>query len=301
LNRAKTHVRFHQASHPIEATQFPDSSIFVTFNALEGIKDAEIPQNGGTEPLLALDQETEDLPAKLEAYMLEMAPTFYENEMSTFMKPTLQIASELAATKKDALLGRVLELWNVNHVLVDDEMRWHTFSLPSGSHSSERGHEERTPINDETDNESYQLLCAQLRSAAEKRAAAISKHVMNELERRLLQRAQSGWFETFLVALILLNCVERSSWLFHSWDEERWATKWPLDRRPPYYFEQGERFAVLMQMLLRMRGGVPETHLRDDGTVWCEGDREGGEVARGWFEKVQLSSEYLTIQVSDLA
>ena len=68
--------------------------------------------------------------------------------------------------------------------------------------------------------ESYRLIRSQLRSATEKRAGQLSKSVMNELERRLLQRAQSGWFETFLVAVCLLNCVERCSWLFQTWDCE---------------------------------------------------------------------------------
>lgn len=53
----------------------------------------------------------------------------------------------------------------------------------------------------------------------------LSKSVMNDLERRLLQRQQSGWFETFLVALLLLNCVERTCWLFRSWDDENFAQR----------------------------------------------------------------------------
>lgn len=48
---------------------------------------------------------------------------------------------------------------------------------------------------------------------------------MNDLERRLLQRQQSGYFETFLVALILLNCVERTCWLFRTWDNENYAQR----------------------------------------------------------------------------
>lgn len=83
----------------------------------------------------------------------------------------------------------------------------------------------RIPIDEVTDAESYALLCSQLRAAAEKRASQLSKTVMNDLERRLLQRQQSGWFETFLVAIILLNCVERTCWLFRSWDNEDFAQR----------------------------------------------------------------------------
>jgi hypothetical protein len=115
----------------------------------------------------------------------------------------------------------VLELWSVNHVLVDHEMQWKTYE----KQDVKDGGNTRKPINDETDKESYRLLCTQLRSAAEKRAAQISKNVMNELERRLLQRTQSGWFETFLVAILLLNCVERSSWLFQTWNSDQYESK----------------------------------------------------------------------------
>src|SRR5436190_22747203 len=109
----------------------------------------------------------------------------------------------------------------MNHILVDVDMKWTTWENtdldgnPNG----------RKLIDDETDKETYNLLCVQLRSTAEKKAGQIAKSIMNELERRLLQRAQSGWFETFLVAMLLLNCVERSSWLFQTWNAEEYKVK----------------------------------------------------------------------------
>ena len=89
----------------------------------------------------------------------------------------------------------------MNHILVDVDMKWTTWENtdldgnPNG----------RKLIDDETDKETYNLLCMQLRSTAEKKTGQIAKNIMNELERRLLQRAQSGWFETFLVAMLLLS------------------------------------------------------------------------------------------------
>lgn len=93
----------------------------------------------------------------------------------------------------------------------------HTLAQPSD--------DGRVPIDEVTNPECYALLSGQLRAAAEKRAWQLSKSVMNDLERRLLQRQQSGWFETFLVALILLNCVERMCWLFRSWDNEAFSQR----------------------------------------------------------------------------
>jgi hypothetical protein len=59
----------------------------------------------------------------------------------------------------------------------------------------------------------------------EKRASQLSKFVINDLERRLLQRQKCGWFDTFIVAIILLNCVERTCWLFRSWDNENFSQR----------------------------------------------------------------------------
>lgn len=93
----------------------------------------------------------------------------------------------------------------------------HSLSQPSD--------EGRLPIEEVTDPESHALLCSQLRAGMEKRAMQLSKSVINDLERRLLQRQKTGWFETFLVSIILLNCVERTCWLFRSWDNENFVQR----------------------------------------------------------------------------
>lgn len=60
---------------------------------------------------------------------------------------------------------------------------------------------------------------------------------MNELERRLLQRHHNGWFETFLVSVILLNCVERACWLFTSWENEDYIGRVCAKAPDPFYAE----------------------------------------------------------------
>lgn len=127
-------------------------------------------------------------------------------------------------------MERVLELWVATHILADSELHWKTYynptvpptSLHTLGQSTDDG---RMPIDEITNPEAYALLSSQLRAATEKRAAQLSKAVMNDLERRLLQRQRSGWFETFLVAVILLNCVERSCWLFYSWEDENFVQR----------------------------------------------------------------------------
>ncbi|KZF22296.1 hypothetical protein L228DRAFT_211087 [Xylona heveae TC161] len=311
VNAAKGKRKYQPYPGRVEATHFLDSSLFVTFSALES--PAELPQSDATgdapqSQQLLLDWEADELHPKLEQYLKKMAPYFYERETSAFMKPTLNLASELATQKNDTLLPRVLELWTATHVIVDGEISWKTFanpnlppstcptefpsSLPASTTTTNNG---SFPIDENTDAESYSLLCSQLRSGAEKRAVQLSKTAMNDLERRLLQRQQSGWFETFLAAIILLNCVERMSWLFRTWGDDvqtQDQAKWPLDRKPPYYYSQGERFADILHMLLKMRGLPPKTRLRqEDGVIAVV---EGGdEIASRYLETVRLSGKYL--------
>lgn len=131
-----------------------------------------------------------------------------------------------------------MELWLVTHVLVDLELQWKLFvhpllpptSVDTLAIPTEEG---RVPIDRTANADSYNLICSQLRAAVEKRASLLSKNVMNELERRLLQRHHSGWFETFLVSVILLNCVERACWLFTSWENEDFVGR--VSHTPLFY------------------------------------------------------------------
>lgn len=216
----------------------------------------------------------------------------------------------------------------------------------------------RAPVDPTAHSDSYKLIVGQLLMAAEKRAASLGKFVMNDLERRLLQRQQANPFETFLVAVLLLACVERMCWLFKTWEadasaplhatssssssaladavalelhghngnnnnnngddsdarppaepsaaekleallqppadppplqqqQQRNPGKWPLDKPPAHYSQQGERFSDIVHMLLKMRGVPPKTAARpDDG---------GGadEAARAWYDAVGVSAGLL--------
>ena len=154
--------------------------------------------------------------------------------------------------------------------------------------------------------QTYQLIKSQLVAAVEARCSKLSKIVMNELERRLLQRQQVSRFATFLSAVILLSSVERMTGLFRSFDTGEPATEeahlepqqnnngttntthhpsteaawgnmsyritdhpnfWPLDTPPSALWPQGPHFADLLTMLLRMRALPPKTAKNPDGTL----------------------------------
>ncbi|KAL2832144.1 hypothetical protein BDW59DRAFT_181456 [Aspergillus cavernicola] len=310
VSSIRNQVKFEHYAGRIEVSHFEESTVFLTFSGLQGHKATtstldpqlqglgdESQFQGPLQELYLLDSDADDLPGKIEMYIKKTAPYFYEREGSETVRATLLLASELAQLKKDSLLERVLELWVATHILVDAEMHWKTFCNPTLAPASmhtltQPSDDGRMPIDEMTNAESYALLCGQLRSATEKRAAQLSKSVMNDLERRLLQRQQSGWFETFLVSLILLNCVERTCWLFRSWDDENFNQRWPLDKRPPYYASQGDRFSDILHMLLKMRSLPPKaTPLPDSGVLQAvEGSDEN---ALRWFEMIKITPLFL--------
>ena len=193
----------------------------------------------------------------------------------------------------------------------------------------------------------YSLIKMQLQGATEKRAACLARVVMNDLERRLLQRQQANSFETFIVAVILLACVERMCWLFRTWEEEtppapsvqanmgpttnaesaaepshqqhtsdatlaqalqsasESATpnallstgtrnrKWPFDKPPEYYSQQGERFSDILNMLLKMRGVPPKPVARSsDGQLVMWGE-DMDNLVREWYEGIAVTMDGL--------
>lgn len=280
---------------------------------LQGLGDDQF--SAPTQEMYLLDSDNDDIPSKLEVYIKKAGPFLVEREASPIIKSTLLLASELGQAKKDSLLERAVDLWVATHILVDNELSWKTFCNPtlpptSMQSLSQPSDEGRLPIDEVSDPESYALLCSQLRAAMEKRAMQLSKSVINDLERRLVQRVKDGFFEIFLIAIILLNCVERISWLFQSWDNETFAQRvslnfpqdighpvsnilqWPLDKRPPYYFSQSNRFADILHMLLRMRYVPPKTVVRpDNGTL--KGVDGSDENAIRWFDMIQVTPFYL--------
>ncbi|KAI9746198.1 MAG: hypothetical protein M1818_000879 [Claussenomyces sp. TS43310] len=290
VNAVKSRVTFSPSPYPIEASHYPDTTIYATFNALSGqyvppeknidpSLDLDLDFTGPTVTHRILDNDNDDLPMKVEAYMKRMSSVFFDKESSHFMNVTLNTALELSIQNQDVLLTRVLELWSTVHILVDHELSWAILEKTDASAEAGQG-----ALIDDT--ATYQLLCMQLNAAVEKKAALISKNVLNDLERRLLLRSSTSAFETFLVAIILLNCVEKSIWLFKSWEQDFLKARWPLDKTPIWYGSQGDRITDMLQMLLRMRGIPPKTYVRDeDGILATDAD----PAAKEYLEKLYLS------------
>ncbi|KAF2145816.1 uncharacterized protein K452DRAFT_295379 [Aplosporella prunicola CBS 121167] len=410
VSSAKANVRFEHIPGRIEATHHQEASIYATFTTLKGFRGVHAPIDPAIidatmhvesiQDVEIIDSDIDDIGGKLELYMKRIASTFFENETSPFMKPTLLMAQRLSENNKEGLLSKVLELWIATRILVDPNLSLQLFfnhamppykdpvilnqqDLDSAVSAS------RFAIDVGTHPDSYNLITQQILGATEKRAASLSKFVMNDLERRLLQRQQANPFETFLVSMILLACVERMCWLFKTWESPAQPvqprpysvppperdfkaeleasinslnqnsdnhasghgngtaaqahdatstsaadatqaptdgtapgsapdvhhaghprpnpSRWPLDKQPPYYSQQGERFSDILHMLLKMRGVPPKTTTEPITNVIVPIDNQTNNsttnatinpasdaLAKEWFAEVRITPGWLS-------
>ncbi|KAH7130763.1 hypothetical protein B0J11DRAFT_549003 [Dendryphion nanum] len=373
INQAKEQVQLAQIPGRIEATNHPESGIFATFTPLKcqaqvlpgSDIDPEILASFAPSQLEIIDSD-DDIGGKIDLYIKKVATHFFESEESAFMKTTLESALRITSINNDGLLSKALELWNLTRILTSRNVEWHLFSNPSlaptiapaSMSSSDLEHPQRTPITTVNNPQAFDLIKMQLEGATEKRAACLSRVVMNDLERRLLQRQQANPFETFLVAVILLACVERMCWLFRKWEDATPSPpaptqnseflnpgphhdpnhsashhapqqhlssddtlaqalqsqddhqishlqsqlpfdlpahppKWPFDKHPAHFSQQGERFSDILNMLLKMRGVshtlAPRNH---DGILVLLGD-DLDENVKSWYQGVALTREVL--------
>ncbi|KAI8941394.1 hypothetical protein NX059_002617 [Plenodomus lindquistii] len=356
-NQAKGQVRLDQTPGRIEATHFLDSATFVTFTPLK-CQHPHSAQNTDIDPAilaalaspdLEIIDSDDDISGKVDLYMKKMGPYFHGTEDSPFMETTARIASNISCADPDGLLAKVLELWNLTRLLTSRSLGWHLFSnpslaptmAPSTLNPADTLEACRIPITALEHQASYDLIVSQLMGATEKRASSLARVVMNDLERRLLQRQQANPFETFLVAVILLSCVERMCWLFRTWEVQTAAAppsdveitqqaspaeqdlvtalnlasspttpvqsiphpplrnpRWPLDKSPAAFSQQGERFSDILNMLLKMRGVPPKPTARtSDGVLAIWGDDVDDKV-RDWYDGIAVTCAKLDEQAN---
>jgi hypothetical protein len=287
----------------------------------------------GSPPIWLLD-DGDSMVDKLESYVTRITESLVSSEPSDFMRVTLlralaliraeEIAQDAKATEasdqksprscyslQNQLLKNVVELWVHTRLLTSPEtyilqLNYDTTQMPrhlpdEGNWTDSGG--ARLIGNIPTSSKSYQLIRSQLMAAIESRCSKLSKTVMNELERRLLQRQQVSRFATFLSSVILLNAVELMTGLYRSFDDgdpsnsygslpgkenlssqgengklgAAWGDMsyqatdhhyfWPLDTPPSALWPQGPHFADLLTMLLRMRALPPKTCQTSDGAL----------------------------------
>ena len=351
-NQAKGQIRLDQTPGRIEATHFPSSATFATFIPLK-CQQSQMAQNtdidpaifaGLASPDLELIDGDDDVSGKLDHYIKKMGGHFSDTEDSDFMRATVHSAKRIASSSQDGLISKALELWNLTRILTSRNFEWHIFSNPSLAPSitpailtpAETEDSIRAPITSLEHGASYNLITMQLMGATEKRAACLARIVMNDLERRLLQRQQANPFETFLVAVMLLACVERMCWLFRSWEmpfekipneavDETFKQqsssldadlasalqstsspttdlaqhqasrnpRWPLDKSPSSFSQQGEKFSDILNMLLKMRGVPPKPTPRSPDGVLAVWSEDSDDKVREWYDGIAVTAQML--------
>ncbi|RMX74249.1 hypothetical protein D0869_12789 [Hortaea werneckii] len=258
-----------------------------------------------------------DFLAKLESYLDRIMSNWVEGETSNFYKATLLTALDLAQEEEaskanashlagatssatnaasnsspaarscynlqDSLLKNVLELWLATTLLsrAENEMvetRYNADRSPLNEPESlDWTGSDKSANTEALSPASAKLVRRQLLAALEGRCEKLGKSVINEIERRLLQRAQVSRFSTFLSSVLLLSAVERTSSLYQNFATELEAqnnspTSWPLETPPSRLWIQGPHFADLLIMLLRMRALPPQTKESLNGKLVVEKD-----------------------------
>lgn len=293
----------------IEATLFPDIKTYATFPA-----SMTPPTAPSLIFMLNYRRDPDTMAAVLERYLHMVIMHCISREPSSFMRSTLELATELSVDHNDSLLGKLINLWAATNILISNEPIWSVFYEPNHSPVMEAVDHTEEGASSPSDKDSsdrkafppdtrdYAIIYAQLQHATERYCQKQAKFVMNELERRLLQRQQSSSFLTFLAAVILLNCVERMTGLYRSFDPAKpppnedlhtqlttandsneegsphqpvaspsetpdRPVDWLLEDPPSRFWPQGASFSNLLHLLLRMRGLPPATLVRHDGTI----------------------------------
>ena len=277
----------------VEACHFPECAPRLQLQVLQRDpdRDAEgklvdatiVDDRPSAYPIVMLDNDNQDVPARVETYMREILPDMIKREPSHFMQVTLQTAVDVAGKTNDELLKKSLELWGLVEIL-DRERQW-TISAKTWADDSPS-----KSIKEDTDGELFNTICLQLAAATERKAAATSKALLTGMQRVLQDSKVKIDFNMYFAVLILLNCVEKSSWAFKAWEQENLRHLWPLEKEPVSFAQQGYVIANLLHMLLGIRKALPRIARREvDGKLTTE--EEDAEM-RDYFEAINLDCEH---------
>jgi hypothetical protein len=302
INNLKASMPLVNNGTAVEVTHFPDTSIRMTALVMEKPSEDKAEETsavGETDhprpPLpIMIDNDSQDLPAKLEAYMREALPELISREISHFMKVTLEEAARRAEEHSDELLKRAIELWGLIEIL-DRERQWNITYPAAGatgvtSAGGQDSIQEMRGIREDSDQEVFTTMCLQLTAAAERKAATTSKVLLTGMQRVLQDSKHKVDHGMFFSALILLNCVEKSTWAFKAWEQENLLPLWPLEKLPGTFTEQGYVIADVLRMLLGIRRILPRTLVRESDGLLVSEDQDA--AMQRYFEAIALNGTW---------
>jgi hypothetical protein len=256
----------------VEMSHFPETEVNIsapTLVALLEPSESQVEARQSKDPfyqVIMIDQDSEDVPDKVEQYMRAVLHLFIEREPSKFMKVTLETAKQQLEEEEDALLKKALELWGLVEC-IDRERQWTILEKPGADGEQPRWIKESQSGNDA---DIYTMICMQLNAAAERKANSTSKSLLSLMHRLLQDSKTKIGFKMFLTAVIFLNCVEKSTWAFKAWEQHHLRPGWPLERDPSAFTQQGSNLAGLLKMLLAIRKALPVTARAEDGKLTAQ-------------------------------
>ncbi|KAG8667254.1 hypothetical protein FPOAC2_12412 [Fusarium poae] len=292
INLLKNQINMTHDGTMIEVTHFPETGKVIALEALVALLEpsetlAEI--RGSKESffqVIMIDQDKEDVPGKVEAYMRDVFQLFIDKEPSKFMRVTLDLALQQLQESEDDLLRKSLELWGLVES-IDRERQWNVVERPANNNEEPRRIQE---AKSENDADIYTTLCMQLNAAAERKANNTSKALLSGMHRVLQDSKVKVNFKMYLTAVIFLNCLEKSTWAFKAWEQDHLRPGWPLERDPSVFTQQGGNLAGLLKMLLAIRKALPQTLRGEAGKLVTS---EQDPVIGTYFQSIDL--DYDTI------
>lgn len=276
----------------IELTHFPEGSFHISAQTLVAMLEPSESQSearGSKEAfpqVIMIDQDSTDIPSKVEEYMRSVLPLLIEREPSKFTRLALETAQRELEVGEDEVLTKALELWGLVET-IDRERQWSILEKPGAE-----GEQDRLIKESNSGNEAdiYTMICMQLNAAAERRANKTSKDILGMMQRLLQDSKAKVGFKMYLTALILLSCVEKSTWAFKAWEQAHLRPGWPLEREPGAFTSQGSNLAGLLKMLLAIRKALPQTARNEEGKLITT-DQED-EAAMQFFGSLDLDCMY---------
>ena len=278
VNGMKNLFKFDLASDSFDVSFSCPKAPTITFTGMRSTQ----PQDSNGNPVegavhYLLDTETDDVLENVAKFIDESTLPLTTDEQS-LVKRLIDSAVQMC-TNETTMLNRACSLWAASKLLTENDVQW---TITIG----------KDQVNENSS--SYLLNVSQIRAAIEKYAGRLSKLIMHDIERWLLQRPTTTRFETFLATLIFLNAAERFCWLFLSWDTDpsgaNQMARWPLDKKPRPYAEQGDSFADMLSELMKTRGLTPKTRLRDDGMLEAA---EDDEMIVEWYNQLAANQHVL--------
>lgn len=291
INGFKSTLNLDHPPVVLEASHFPGEGSAILVETLRGTK----PKEPGAEllaederwatPQIVMINDQEELSGKMEAYVRDQLPVFAQKERASFSRITVETAIQIARDADDRNLRLALELWGFVEV-IDRELKWNLEIRPSSAAQLEG-----KSVTQDTDAELYKTMCLQLTAAAERKASTTSKNLLTHMQRDLQDARTKIGHGMFFTILVLLICVEKSTWAFKAWEEmSKTINCWPLERLPSDYTQQGYRISELLGMLLGIRRALPKTAIRESDGVLIVEDQD--PILQSYFERINLRGEH---------